>query len=372
MVKIVKLDRKPVESKQYPGYYHVPDFSRYVVREDGDMINVLTGNHITQRTHNAAGYHLYNSLRRDDGVKRTVLVSRLLKMTFDPVEDMDNLVVDHINNNTHDNRLCNLNWTDTAGNIAKAGRDGLMGKRRPVLARNYSTKQVIEFPTVSAACKHFNLPGGAMRYRLGRNDSRVYPEGYQYKYKDSKMSWADYEDYLIEEDNVRYGHARRCMVRNIQTGDVYHFDNIKDAAEFLGMPPSSLSNYIHRSTDLQPVLPGLMQFKYENDLNEWIDYDDPYLELVNSTGDRLIRVVDTKTGEIRMYKNQLDCCRDLHMKPSALNNRLKLFNSPGHVFKDGLMMDYYPPRDQKERPKNKVQRPSEWSRARIPPETPST
>ena len=367
MVNVVKLNEPPIESKQYPGYYVLRGFPQYVIREDGDLINVVTGNHI-KPTIGASGYARYHSLIDEYGKKRSVLVARMLKMTFDPVENMDNLFIDHINNNKLDNRLCNLDWTDNQGNIAKAGRDGLLARHRHILIRNYKTGEVLEFPSLVAVGKFVNLPADAIRYRIKCHDGRVFPEGYQYKYKDDVMDWAEFEEHQIEEEHIRYGHERKVMLRDLVSGNVYHYDTLKDAAAALNMPASSLSNYIDKSSDLQPVLPGLIQLKYANDLREWIDYDDPYLELAKSIGDRLIQVTNAETGEWFIFMNQLDCCRTMGIKPSALNNRLKMYE-PGHVFKDGYIVGYYPDESVKMK---KAQRPSNWSKGRKLPEMPST
>lgn len=367
MPDLIKLEKNLVESKEFPGYYHLKDFPLYVLREDGDLIYTVTKHHI-KKSLSPTGYQLYHSILDSYGKKRTVLVSRLLKMTFDPVEGMENLHVDHINNNKTDNRLCNLNWVTNQENIAKAGKDGLLARHRPILLRNYRTGEVMEFPSLNAVARFLNIPAENVRYRVKCNDSRVFPEGYQFKYKDDVMDWNEFEEYKIEEALIRYGHERKVMLRNLITGEVFHFDTMKDAAESISMPTSTLSNYINKSSDLQPVLPGLIQLKYENDLREWIDYDDPYLELAKLTGERLIQVTNADTLECRLYLNQLDCCRDMNIKPSALNNRLKMYE-PGHVFKDGYMVEYYPGVNSH---MTKAQRSSVWSRAKRLPETPST
>lgn len=46
-----------------------------------------------------------------DGNRKCLLVSRLVLKSFVPVENMDELQANHINENTTDNRLENLEWT---------------------------------------------------------------------------------------------------------------------------------------------------------------------------------------------------------------------------------------------------------------------
>ena len=51
-----------------------------------------------------------------DGHKTTTMVHRMVKITFDPVDNYDSYVVDHINGVRTDNRLENLRWTTGENN----------------------------------------------------------------------------------------------------------------------------------------------------------------------------------------------------------------------------------------------------------------
>lgn len=58
-------------------------------------------------------------LKRDDGHWKTFLVHRLILKTFNPIEGMDELQCDHINNKRSDNRLVNLQWLSRKENNSK-------------------------------------------------------------------------------------------------------------------------------------------------------------------------------------------------------------------------------------------------------------
>jgi hypothetical protein len=85
--------------------------SKYQVSDLGRIKNKLTGYILTQIP-NRVGY-ISNYLRFDNGIKKTILVHRLVCFTF--LENPNTLpTVNHINQIKHDNRLVNLEWASSS------------------------------------------------------------------------------------------------------------------------------------------------------------------------------------------------------------------------------------------------------------------
>jgi len=63
------------------------------------------------------GYHRVNFYI--NGIKFKKLVHRLVLETFRPIENMDTLECDHIDGDTHNNELINLQWLTKHENLAK-------------------------------------------------------------------------------------------------------------------------------------------------------------------------------------------------------------------------------------------------------------
>lgn len=83
------------------------------------------------KTRNRAGtnYQIIN-LSKLDGSKRTFRAHRLVMMAFNPVENMDELEVNHIDGNKKNNKLENLEWCTASENQIHAFKTGLNKSRR--------------------------------------------------------------------------------------------------------------------------------------------------------------------------------------------------------------------------------------------------
>ena len=53
----------------------------------------------------------------ETGVKKNFPVHRIIMLAFNPIEDAENKIVDHINGIKTDNRLENLRWTSQGLNV---------------------------------------------------------------------------------------------------------------------------------------------------------------------------------------------------------------------------------------------------------------
>ena len=72
----------------------------YITAED-KVININTGSEVKQNTKER---YIRVSMLKKDGKCTRLLYHRLKMMAFNPVENMENLQVNHINGNKHDNR----------------------------------------------------------------------------------------------------------------------------------------------------------------------------------------------------------------------------------------------------------------------------
>lgn len=83
------------------------------------------------KTRDRAGtdYQIIN-LSKLDGSKRTFRVHRLVMMAFNPVKNMNELEVNHIDGNKKNNKLENLEWCTASENQIHAFKTGLNKPRK--------------------------------------------------------------------------------------------------------------------------------------------------------------------------------------------------------------------------------------------------
>lgn len=95
----------------YEGIYQVSDKGRVksLPRRMRKKELILTS------TSNGTGYMIVNLYK--DKKRKSHLVHRLVLSAFNPVEDSNNLEVNHKNFETHDNRLSNLEWCTKQENM---------------------------------------------------------------------------------------------------------------------------------------------------------------------------------------------------------------------------------------------------------------
>lgn len=100
----------------------------YTVTSDGEFYSDNSGK---MKTRNRAGteYQIIN-FSLISGGKRTFRAHRLVLMAFNPVENMDELEVNHIDGNKKNNKLENLEWCTTSENQLHAIRTGLSTIKR--------------------------------------------------------------------------------------------------------------------------------------------------------------------------------------------------------------------------------------------------
>ena len=133
-----------------------PVYDQYAASKCGKVVNIdrkaiLLGKLET------SGYLLCTVRAKNAKVRKTVQVHRFVYECYHGIIP-DGLVIDHINDDRIDNRLCNLQLLTPQENSIKAAKN--RGKRsppRPVVAINLTTGDRHYFPSMSSAGKELGF-----------------------------------------------------------------------------------------------------------------------------------------------------------------------------------------------------------------------
>ncbi len=100
---------------------------RFIINEEGDIINTVTGNHISAPVFNN-GYRTVTL--NYNGISKKFLLHRLIAEYFIPNPENKPVVL-HIDNDKLNLKLSNMKWGTYSENNAQAIRDGLNKVPRP-------------------------------------------------------------------------------------------------------------------------------------------------------------------------------------------------------------------------------------------------
>lgn len=118
--------------------------NQYSISDGGRVRNNKT-KQILKTNHRINGTSVYERITISfNGVKKTVYLQVLVKHTFEPIDNPELYMVDHINHNTLDNRLLNLQYLLIKDNLRKKMRSYDSYKLYKSLIEAYGDKVVYQ------------------------------------------------------------------------------------------------------------------------------------------------------------------------------------------------------------------------------------
>ena len=328
------LDKSPLESLDFPGFYEIPGYSQYVISKEGKVVSKTTGKMLTE-SFLEKGYCLF-TMNDDAGVRGGIGRHRLLGIVFkNPGRSTEGLVINHLNGVPGDDRLDNLEWTTYQGNAEHAGANGLTSKCIPISVRDARTGEVKTYPSCTEYAREVGWTKDKVIWRVKVGEGRVFPEGKQYRPASQTGPWFIPED--VDLSVLMNTRSRITLVRDVFTGTVKEYPSLSEAARDLRVSKATLSNWIWKKA--MPVLPGFIQVKFSHDPRPWRPVSDPYLELQISLDSKIVRVTEEKTGNHTYFTSIVECGKKMGLSPTALSYRLK--SKAQTVFSDGFRYAYY-------------------------------
>lgn len=328
-------DPELTEELKNAGWKYCSRSKRYAMHPSGKMMDLRDGKLLSKHK-NADGYLVY-CYRLENGLWRNCGEHRLLMETFVPIpdelRDVPKLVVNHLDTIRSNNDLSNLEWTTYRGNHIHAGYCGTTDRCVPLETKNALTGEIVYYDSATACGEALGMSKDQILYRLESDGQQIFPDMLLYKKYHSKSSWME----IPEEIVVKFGRKRKVDVRFLETGDVKTYDSAREASKAIGCSEASMTKWLNLPN--QPVLPGLVQMKFNHDKTAWRDVVDMWEELGRSGTATPVIVKDVLENKVFIFPSFKFASVHLGIGITTIHDRVK--RNPGKVF-GRLAFGYYP------------------------------
>lgn len=245
----------------------IPGFEKWCITRDGRIFHVETGNRIRTYMYGDRMFANYPENTTD----RLVSVHRAVALAW--VENDDphlKTVVNHLDGNPLNNWYKNLEWTTTSGNNYHAVNTGLRTDNMPCKIRDFHTKEIREFPSISQACDFMKLPNNTTLERLRpRKFGALIAGRYEFRLKD------DHEPFFYENRDFIISPSRYMV-------EVTHEDGSK---RYLFKNGELMLQYQLYKSPYGRSVPGLLKYAEELHPNKKFKLRDGFSESTR-TGSR--------------------------------------------------------------------------------------
>jgi hypothetical protein len=206
---------KPVNIKDFEKYYQVSTL--------GNVYSSISNKNLKCNNNNG-----YFNIRLNKPYDYQITVSRLVALTFVPNENPSiNNVVNHIDENTHNNHYKNLEWVTQKENVNKATKNKTHEKA--VLKMDLDGNVIDTYETVNKAAASIgvdrttigkvvcgvNQTAGGFRwsYKISENRPENRPDVNVDNGKCLDLIEKEYKDYYVFRDGKIYNKARKCFMK---------------------------------------------------------------------------------------------------------------------------------------------------------------
>lgn len=268
----------PIESKEKPGFYHIPFFSRYLISKDQKLFDCHRSKFM--------GFWVYkikpdkNRRNIKGGYRKVLLESdvgaikigrhRLMGLTFlHYPNNVDDLVINHIDGIPGNDWIENLEWVTRLQNNIHAVENGLRHQAVRCYVKNIFTGQELTFASLSRAAVHFKLSPATIMQRVNSEGKRVYSGGWLFK-TDKDIPWGTFKDPI--KDLKQQSTPTNVRSRNVFTGEIREHKSIAQCGVDLGFAdPQAVKHQILKGIK-RPYFG--YNFRTEYDTTPWQEYSE--------------------------------------------------------------------------------------------------
>lgn len=154
-------------------YFYNGQSTNYGITTDGQLFNLKTEKWLKGQI-NKSGYKTFY-ITLEDGIKKRLYAHRMVMTTFNPVENMDKLEVNHIDGNKQNNNIFNLEWVNSKENKQHAIKNGLYdNNRKKVYCFDKEKNLIAEFNTITDAASICKVSWSGLSSVLNKDDAPLF------------------------------------------------------------------------------------------------------------------------------------------------------------------------------------------------------
>lgn len=308
----------------------IPGFSRYGISEDGVLVNLETTLRL-RTTRNPRGYHT-TILVDDSGKRRGVKRHRLVALAHLewPSGNIDEYVVNHKDSTPGNDWKDNLEWCTQKKNVEHWKKFGAKKKRAKLEVLDIFFRTIARYDSIGQCSKDLGIERYSIQLRLDKGPEYSWPEGKRYRYDHSEDKWPAVK-------KLDYGRSREVALKSLKTGEILLFNSLTETLPLIGYKLSAVWQWANNPR--QPVIPGLFQIQFADDIKPWRPVNDLFGELQDGMRNKVVLVYDAMWENPIWFASARVCARLNDLKSTALNYRLKSKGSV--VYSDGKRYCYY-------------------------------
>lgn len=202
------------------GFRVIPGFEEWCVTKRGKIYTVKDGNLV--KTHKY-GDRLFCGYKVD-GTYKLLSVHKAVALAWVPNDDPTmKTVVNHKDGDPLNNWYENLEWTTYSGNNYHAVNTGLRPDAKPCRVRDFYTKEIKEFPSITQACDYMKTPMKALQNGLySQKFGKLIAGQYEFRLKD------DPEPFFYEDKPHIISPSRYMVTVKESDGSTRYLFNVRD------------------------------------------------------------------------------------------------------------------------------------------------
>ena len=244
-----------IDHRLYSGFYYIPEYTYYGINRNGHILNIYKNSvYIPKIGDNGEKIRYFTtSVVSDQGAPSHPGIHRLLALTFiDHDEVFENQDVNHMDGNTFNNGIKNLEWISHQENMIHALETGLRPDNKSIIAKNYITGEEKRYRSIQYFCQQFEIGKIYGRKSLEIGFFKITPnqkDHYYVRYENENwkvLSHSEIEIITCKKDSTEVP----IKALNVFTQQLLIFKNLKQASKELSIDHRSIGRHIERSTTI--------------------------------------------------------------------------------------------------------------------------